>query len=845
MDLVSKIDEALSSSSLDIVAIQSLFEHGGFERDNFQFLTTRRAILAFQSGDLAMAIAEAFAATSINPTGAENFLLLSHLLYEAEADDLALEMLACAVGLEPDEPNQQLLYLQRLASQRPGYLKFALPLALPFLREENVEATLDLIDQANLKLSGACWREEKRIGLWLRANPNKASMTLKAHWFEDDDWFEQSFSVSFSQNVGHVTAQIPWREGAEACTIRLLETDEVLPGSPLFGPVELHPSVSSHVSHEAVEVIIPIYSGLEETKACIQSVLRNQGKRPMSLTLILDCPPDAALRDYVAQIETSEQVNVLRNFENLGFTGSVSRALRRATGRDVVLLNADTVVPVGWIDRLHASAYAAKDIGTVTPLSNNGEIVSFPNHDKQNALPFGMTMEQIDAITREVNANEVVDLPVGVGFCMFIKADCLNQTGLLDSGSFGRGYGEETDFCMRARQNGWRSVCATDLFVVHKSSVSFGDEKDLLVRMNMPEIYKRHPEYPELMGNFLRQSPLKKSKYRLAKKILSSADLKGSTLVVAPSDWRESASLHVYRHQLASQDAPVFWLSEDKEQPNCLELFSDGSGGLGTITYHLPQDISDLLADLSKVEPTAVHWFGGLKDSALIAGIAGLVGDHTLHLINDEMMAFLDHPKAEVSCLISSAASTITYSTWGQNWAIERGFKAQRQMVQVGSDRAPMRPVAKTDDIIGVAIVDGFSCMTGFKKFLNMARYSAASQLPVRFFLFAKTIDDRVLTRTGIVTCLGNVDQKYHSKLIQLLNCTYAMSIAHEDDPYGAGIVQMTELAPNTVCFSGGCRSELASRTPNLLLLPRKSSPTDLMKRLLMGRKTHAKVETA
>ena len=44
----------------------------------------------------------------------------------------------------------------------------------------------------------------------------------------------------------------------------------------------------------------------------------------------------------------------------------------------------------------------------------------------------------------------------------------------LDAVTFGKGYGEENDLCMRARARGWRHVLAADVYVHHVGGRSFG-----------------------------------------------------------------------------------------------------------------------------------------------------------------------------------------------------------------------------------------------------------------------------------------------------------------------------------------------------------------------------------
>ena len=136
--------------------------------------------------------------------------------------------------------------------------------------------------------------------------------------------------------------------------------------------------------------------------------------------------------------------------------------MRAAAGRDVVLLNSDTLVAPGWLEGLREVAYGAADIGTVTPLSNDATILSYPDPagrqrragPRRHGPP---RRRRRDGRT----AACAIDVPVGVGFCMYIRRACLDAVGLFRADLFAQGYGEENDFCLRARHLGWRHVAAT------------------------------------------------------------------------------------------------------------------------------------------------------------------------------------------------------------------------------------------------------------------------------------------------------------------------------------------------------------------------------------------------
>ena len=140
-------------------------------------------------------------------------------------------------------------------------------------------------------------------------------------------------------------------------------------------------------------------------------------------------------------------------------------------------------------------AYGAADIGTVTPLSNDATILSYPNPAGRNALPDVAETARLAGAARRVNGGEAIDVPVGVGFCMYIRRACLDAVGLFRADLFAQGYGEENDFCLRARHLGWRHVAATGVFVAHIGGQSFGTAARHLRARNSALLERLHPGY--------------------------------------------------------------------------------------------------------------------------------------------------------------------------------------------------------------------------------------------------------------------------------------------------------------------------------------------------------------
>lgn len=263
-----------------------------------------------------------------------------------------------------------------------------------------------------------------------------------------------------------------------------------------------------------INVIIPVYRGLAETQRCIESVLRSKNIQEHCITIIDDCSPDPELSKYLIAQQQSEGVQLFRNEQNLGFVATVNRGMALYPDADVILLNSDTEVEGDWLDRLHRCAYGSPDIGTVTPFSNNATICSYPKFCVDNALPEDWSLSQLDALFRQVNVAKSVEIPTAVGFCMYIRRTCLDAVGLFDVEGFGKGYGEENDFCMRARKRGWRHFLCADTFVYHAGGVSFAVTQNVRKENAMSILRRRYPHYKPLVAYHLSKDPARP--YRLA-----------------------------------------------------------------------------------------------------------------------------------------------------------------------------------------------------------------------------------------------------------------------------------------------------------------------------------------
>jgi len=258
-----------------------------------------------------------------------------------------------------------------------------------------------------------------------------------------------------------------------------------------------------------VDVIVPVYGAPEAFARCVASLLAHTDLARHRLVLALDGPQPPATAALVARLERELGDGVLATAsgERRGFVAAVNRGMALSQ-RDVLLLNSDTEVTAGWLGKLQAAAYSAPEIATATPFSNSATICSLPRFLATNALPAGWTVAAFGRLIEERSLRAYPRLPTGVGVCLYVKRKALDQVGPFDEASFGLGYGEESEFAMRALKAGYAHVLDDATFVFHEGQRSFGAARGGRVAAAHRAMRRLHPEYMATVAAFLRADPL-------------------------------------------------------------------------------------------------------------------------------------------------------------------------------------------------------------------------------------------------------------------------------------------------------------------------------------------------
>jgi GT2 family glycosyltransferase len=256
--------------------------------------------------------------------------------------------------------------------------------------------------------------------------------------------------------------------------------------------------VKSHrlapLADAAIDIVVCVHNALEDVRLCLEAAwacLLSSHR-----IIIVNDRSDEETTSYLREFATGrDQVTLIENQENLGYTRSANRGLAAGTAAFRILLNSDTIISPNWALKLLDAASQSPRIGIVGPLSNAAGAQSIPQIKAKgkntaiNLLPPGVTPSDLDlACEAWSDADLVPRVPLVHGFCFGIKKEVIESIGFFDEENFKLFYGEENDYCFRALAAGFELAVATNTFVYHRKSRSIDEEKRVV---HMAEAWKR------------------------------------------------------------------------------------------------------------------------------------------------------------------------------------------------------------------------------------------------------------------------------------------------------------------------------------------------------------------
>lgn len=221
-----------------------------------------------------------------------------------------------------------------------------------------------------------------------------------------------------------------------------------------------------------VVIIIVNYNGLEDTRECLNSLEKTDYDNFQ--VVVVDNGSDGNEGGILEKM-SGTGLSVVRNQENLGFTGGNNSGLEaaRKLGYDyLLLLNNDTVVRPEFLRKMVAVGERREDTGII-----GAKIL---HHSNGTVYAWGggradFWLDRFSYFGRgQTNDRPAQKSPLGYvsGCCMLVKKKVVEEIGLFDDRFFL--YNEEVDLCLRAKKAGFRLDWAPQAVVRHKSARTSG-----------------------------------------------------------------------------------------------------------------------------------------------------------------------------------------------------------------------------------------------------------------------------------------------------------------------------------------------------------------------------------
>jgi len=219
-------------------------------------------------------------------------------------------------------------------------------------------------------------------------------------------------------------------------------------------------------------VVIVTYRSAGYIEFCLSALLSQQDARTR-VVIVDNASPDTTAA-VLARYADHDQVSVLYNRRNIGFSAACNLAIRRyrQPGQNILLLNPDCVLPPGGLARLRDLVCQGAGIATLRLELTDGSLDTAcarmaPNikHSLQHALKLRRRSDTIGYHASAAYGERTVELEATVGALMFISAECADAVGLMDEDFWM--YGEDLDYCLRARRAGFRILQAGSPTALH------------------------------------------------------------------------------------------------------------------------------------------------------------------------------------------------------------------------------------------------------------------------------------------------------------------------------------------------------------------------------------------
>lgn len=249
-----------------------------------------------------------------------------------------------------------------------------------------------------------------------------------------------------------------------------------------------------------LSVVVLSYNTKKILKNCLDAIFQNTQGITYEVIVI-----DNASTDGSGQMVQKEfpQVILIANKENLGFARGNNQGLNQASGKLVLLLNSDTVVKPGALEKMVKFMDQHPEAGTIGPklLNEDGSLQAsvgkFPSLPVVLVMLFKEHFGGSQLVRRSYDQTRSVDWVMGAA--LMVRKEILDKTGLMDEEIFM--YYDEVEWCYRIKKAGFQIYFYPEAEITHlwqKSSATGRKGPILANYQGLVYFYKKHKSYPEL-----------------------------------------------------------------------------------------------------------------------------------------------------------------------------------------------------------------------------------------------------------------------------------------------------------------------------------------------------------
>jgi GT2 family glycosyltransferase len=232
-------------------------------------------------------------------------------------------------------------------------------------------------------------------------------------------------------------------------------------------------------------IIIPSYEVLDCLIACIEAVRAYTPEYIDYELIIVDNCSSEVVTDFLKRLaQTYEDVTVILNEHNMGFTYAVNQGIKAARpDSDYVLLNNDAIVTPDWLDALYRVKDEIPEAGLIVPRQ---QLVPHRRTIRKH-VPNCTTQREVDVNLSFWHGNiedlhkygkrQYVELNFAPFFLVLITKECFAKLGCLDEVN-GRHYESDTLYCKAAREQGIAIVYTPYAKVYHLLQQATKDLKE-------------------------------------------------------------------------------------------------------------------------------------------------------------------------------------------------------------------------------------------------------------------------------------------------------------------------------------------------------------------------------